>query len=198
MGYAWTFLFCDHPKLCDVPPGSNLLTTGFKQLTVTTRAVFCKYSTLKWFMIALLFSPKAGSGVILSIAMTFLTFFVEMSMQEIAIISIIMLFLNIPGALMLCKMCKVVNPLNLFHMAEICFATMNAAITIFVRGLTQCNKNLVYFFGLLVGMSFGWMFPSQKTLSVALILKGQEFEIMGLISFFGRLSAGSLCLFSWR
>ncbi len=187
MGYAWTFLFRDRPKLRDVPPGSNLLTTGFKQLTVTARVVFREYSALKWFMIALLFSPEAGSGVVLSIAVTFLTFFVEMSVQEIAIVSIIMLFSNIPGALMSRKMCKVVNPLNSFRMAEICFATTNAAIAIFVRGSTQRDKNLVYFFGSLAGMSFGWMFPSQKTLSVALIPKGQEFEIMGLISFFGQI-----------
>ncbi|MBV5276928.1 MFS transporter, partial [bacterium] len=175
------------PKLRDVPPGSNLLTTGFKQLAVTSRVVFRDYSALKWFMIALLFSPEAGSGVFLAIAVTFLTFFVEMNVQEIAIVSIIMLFSNIPGALMSKKMCKVINPLNSFRMAELFFAAMNGFIGIFVTGSTQRDKNLVYLFASLIGISFGWMFPSQKTLTVALIPKGQEFEIMGLISFFGQI-----------
>lgn len=187
MGYAWTFLFRKRPKLRDVPPGSNLLTTGFKQLAVTSRVVFRDYSALKWFMIALLFSPEAGSGVFLAIAVTFLTFFVEMNVQEIAIVSIIMLFSNIPGALMSKKMCKVINPLNSFRMAELFFAAMNGFIGIFVTGSTQRDKNLVYLFASLIGISFGWMFPSQKTLTVALIPKGQEFEIMGLISFFGQI-----------
>ena len=187
MGYSWTFLFRKRPKLRDVPPGSNLLTTGFKQLAVTSRVVFRDYSALKWFMIALLFSPEAGSGVVLAIAVTFLTFYVEMNVQEIAIVSIIMLFSNIPGALMSKKMCKVINPLNSFRMAELFFAATNACIAIFVTGTTQRDKNLVYLVASLIGMSFGWMFPSQKTLSVALIPKGQEFEIMGLISFFGQI-----------
>ena len=187
MGYAWTFLFRKRPKLRDVHPGSNLLTTGFRQLAVTTKVVFRDYSALKWFMIALLFSPEAGSGVVLAIAVTFLTFFVEMSVQEIAIVSIIMLFSNIPGALMSKKMCKVINPLNSFRMAEIFFATTNGCIALFVTGTTQRDKYLVYLFASLTGMSFGWMFPSQKTLTVALIPKGQEFEIMGLISFFAQI-----------
>lgn len=187
MGYAWTFLFRQRPKLRDVPPGSNLVTTGFKQLLRTSRVVFREYKALKWFMIALLFSPEAGSGVVLAIAVTFLTFYVQMSVYEIAIVSIIMLLCNIPGAFMSRKMCKVVNPLNSFRLAEICFACTNACIAIFVTGATKRDKNLLYLFGGLVGFSFGWMFPSQKTLSVALIPKGQEFEIMGLISFFGQI-----------
>ena len=187
MGYAWTFLFRKRPKLRDVPPGSNLITTGFKRLIVTAKVVFRDYSALRWFMIALLFSPEAGSGVVLAIAVTFLTFFVEMSVQEIGIVSIIMLFANIPGALISRKMCKVINPLNSFRMAEIFFAAANACIAIFVTGATQFDKNLIYFFASLVGISFGWMFPSQKTLNVALIPKGQEFEIMGLLSFFSQI-----------
>ncbi|KAL3779005.1 hypothetical protein ACHAW5_009996 [Stephanodiscus triporus] len=187
MGYAWTFLFRKRPKLRDVPPGSNLMTTGFKQLFRTSRVVFREYKALKWFMIALLFSPEAGSGVVLAIAVTFLTFFVQMTVQEIAIVSLVMLLCNIPGAFMSRKMCKVVNPLNSFRMAEVCFACTNALIAGLVTGSTQRDKNLLYLFGGLVGFSFGWMFPSQKTLSVALIPKGQEFEIMGLMSFFGQI-----------
>jgi MFS-type transporter involved in bile tolerance (Atg22 family) len=187
MGYAWTFLFRNRPKLREIPAGNNLLTTGFKQLRITSKYVFRDYHALKWFMIALLFSPEGGNGVILAIAVTFLTFFVEMSVQEIAIVSIIMLFSNIPGALLSRKMCKLVNPLNSFRMAIMAFAITNGLIATFVTGSTNRDKSLMYFFAALAGMSFGWMFPSQKTLTVALIPKGQEFEIMGLISFFSQI-----------
>lgn len=186
-GYSWTFLFRKRPKLRDIPEGSNIFTSGFKQLITTSKLVFKDYKALKWFMIALLFSPEAGAGVVLAIAVTFLTFFVDMDVKEIAVVSLIMLFCNIPGALVSKKMCRLINPLNSFRCAEIMFATVNALIAGTVTGSTQKDKNLVYFYAGLVGVAFGWMFPSQRTVAVALIPKGQETEIMGLISFFGQI-----------
>lgn len=186
-GYAWIFLFRRRPRLREIPQGHNIFTTGFKQLLVTSRVVFGEYKALKWFMIALLFSPEAGAGVILAIAVTFLTFFVNMDVKEIAVASITMLFSNIPGAMISKRMCRWINPLNSFRCAEVMFAIVNALIAGTVTGSTQRDKNLVYFYASLMGVAFGWMFPSQRTLAVALIPKGQETEIMGLISFFGQI-----------
>ncbi|KAL7428458.1 hypothetical protein ACHAXH_002653 [Discostella pseudostelligera] len=183
-GYAWIFLYRKRPKLREVPPGSNLLTTGFKQLLLTTKVVFQQYRALKWFMLALLFSPEAGSGALLSIAVTFLTFFVKMEVKEIALVSIIVLFSNIPGALLAKKMCRLINPLNSYRCAQFMFAAENALLAGIVTGSTRKDKILVYVFSAFWGFSFGWMFPSQRTLAVALIPKGQETEMMGLISFF--------------
>lgn len=98
-----------------------------------------------------------------------------------------MLFMNIPGALLSKYMCKKINPLNSFRCAELMFATTNALIAGTITGSTDRDKNLVYFYAALTGIAFGWMFPSQRTLAVALIPKGQETEIMGLISFFGQI-----------
>lgn len=186
-GYAWLFLFRKRPKLRVLPPGHNLFTSGFKQLLVTTKLVFREYKALKWFMIALLFSPEAGAGVVLAIAVTFLTLFVDMNVREIAVVSLLMLFCNIPGAYISKRMCVRINPLNSFRCAEIMFAGVNALIAGTVTGSTDKDKGLVYFYAALVGVAFGWMFPSQRTLAVALIPKGQETEIMGLISFFGQI-----------
>ena len=184
-GYAWTFLFRKRPALREIPPGGNIFTTGFKQLAVTTKVVFKNHKALKWFMIALLFSPEAGAGTILAIAVTFLTIFVRMDVKEIAIVSLVMLFCNIPGAMLSKIMCKKVNPLNSFRMAEILFGIVNGLIALTVTGPER--KKIVYFYSGLAGLAFGWMFPSQRTLAVALIPKGQETEIMGLISFFGQV-----------
>ncbi|KAL7431573.1 hypothetical protein ACHAXM_002723 [Skeletonema potamos] len=183
--YSWTFLFRKRPKLRNVPEGSNIFTTGFRQLAVTTKDVFREYRALRWFMVALLFSPEAGAGVILSIAVTFLTFFVKMTVTEIAIVSIVMLFFNVPGAFVSKFMCRKINPLNSFRCAEMLFATTNALIAGTVTGPEK--KNLVYLYAAMAGIAFGWMFPSQRTLTVALIPKGRETEIMGLISFFAQI-----------
>ena len=77
--YSWTFLFRKRPKLRSIPDGANIFTTGFRQIAVTTKLVFKEYRALRWFMCALLFSPEAGAGVVLSIAVTFLTFHVRMT-----------------------------------------------------------------------------------------------------------------------
>ena len=183
--YSWTFLFRKRPKLREVPEGSNIFTTGFRQIAVTTRLVFGQYRALRWFMCALLFSPEAGAGVVLSIAVTFLTFFVKMTVTEIAAVSIVMLFCNVPGALISKFMCRKINPLNSFRCAEIFYATVNGLIAGTVTGPER--KNLVYLYAAIAGLAFGWMFPSQRTLTVAIIPKGKETEMMGLISFFGQI-----------
>ncbi|KAK1738374.1 autophagy-related protein 22 family protein [Skeletonema marinoi] len=128
---------------------------------------------------------EAGAGVVLSIAVTFLTFYVGMTVTEIAIASIIMLFFNLPGALISKFMCRKINPLNSFRCAEMCYAMVNALIAGTVSGPEK--KGLVYPYAAMAGLAFGWMFPSQRTLTVAIIPKGQETEMMGLISFFGQI-----------
>jgi len=186
-GYSWIFLFRRRPRLRELPPGHNIVTTGVVRLFQTTKKVFREYKALRWFMVALLFSPEAGAGVVLAIAVTFLTFFVKMTVKEIASVSLTMLYLNIVGAWISKKMCQKINPLNSFRLAELMFATVNALIAITVTGSTDRDKALVYFYAALMGIAFGWMFPSQRTLAVALVPKGQETEIMGLISFFGQV-----------
>jgi MFS-type transporter involved in bile tolerance (Atg22 family) len=184
-GYAWLFLFRKRPRLREVPQGQNLVSTGFVQLWSTTKVVFSQYHALKWFMIALLWSPEAGAGTILAIAVTFLTLFVKMTVSEISLVSLCMLFANIPGAILSRYMCKKINPLNSFRAAEILFAVSNALIAATVTGPEK--KKLVYIYAAMIGVAFGWMFPSQRTTVVALVPKGQETEIMGLISFFGQI-----------
>ncbi|KAL3794640.1 hypothetical protein HJC23_010068 [Cyclotella cryptica] len=183
--YSWLFLFRKRPKLREVPAGQNLVTTGFRQLWTTAKVVFSQYHALKWFMIALLFSPEAGAGTILAIAVTFLTLFVKMTVSEITLVSLALLFANIPGALLSRYMCKLINPLNSFRAAEILFAVSNALLALTVTGPEK--KNLVFIYAILIGVAFGWMFPSQRTTVVALVPKGQETEIMGLVSFFGQI-----------
>lgn len=70
----------------------------------------------------------------------------------------VMQLCNFPGA-------KVLNPLNSFRCAEVVFATVNVLLCVAVTGSTQKDKNLVYLFAGLVGVCFGWMFPSQHMLN---------------------------------
>jgi MFS-type transporter involved in bile tolerance (Atg22 family) len=82
-------------------------------------------------------------------------------------------------------MCKKINPLNSFRAAEMLFAIATALIAGTVTGPEK--KHLVYIYAVMIGIGFGWMFPSQRTVVVALVPKGQETEMMGLVSFFGQI-----------
>jgi MFS-type transporter involved in bile tolerance (Atg22 family) len=185
LGYAWTFLFRKRPKLREVPEGESILSTGFQQLWKTSKVVKSEYRALKWFMIALLWSPEAGAGTVLAIVVTFLSVVVKCTVADISLMSLVNLFANIPGAMMSKFMCKKINPLNSFRVAELWFAGCMGLFAYTVTGPE--TKNLVYLYAVLIGFSVGWMFPSQRTTVVAMVPKGQETEIMGLVSFFGQI-----------
>jgi Vacuole effluxer Atg22 like len=90
-GYSWTFLFRKRPALSTVPPGSNLVTTGFKQVANTSKKIWSDYRALRWFMFSLLWSPEAGAGVVQSIAVTFLVVTIKFTTVDIAIVSLIVM-----------------------------------------------------------------------------------------------------------
>ena len=48
--------------------------------------------------------------------------------------------------------------------------------------LLQC-----FVWGVMLSVGMGWMFPSQRTVMVALVPKGQETEMMGLVAFFAQI-----------
>ena len=69
--YAWIYLFRKRPPLSTVPDGSNVVTSGFQKVAKTCRLIFKEHRPLFWFMISLVTAPDAGSGVLISIAVTY-------------------------------------------------------------------------------------------------------------------------------
>jgi len=82
-GYAWLFLFRKRPPLSQVPEGQSLFTSGFVQVKTTSVRIWRDYRALRWFMVSLLWSPEAGAGVVLSIAVSFLTVDVKISSTDL-------------------------------------------------------------------------------------------------------------------
>lgn len=180
LGYAWIFLFRKRTALSKVPDGDNLLTTGFKQILNTACLIFTKYHALKWFMIALLWSPEAGAGVVLSIAITFLTVEIGLSGIQIGIINIVLLAGTIPGSLFAKWLMTRINPLWSFRIA---LFYMAAIIALTSSTLTADRQNLAYLYGFLWGIAYGWVYPCQRVMQCTMIPKGQNNEIMGFFSF---------------
>lgn len=184
-GYAWIFAFRKRPALSQVPEDSNLITTGFKQVGKTSRKIWKDYRALKWFMISLLFSPEAGAGVVLSIAVTFLVFVVKMNTLEIAQAALVLQVGNIVGSYFSAWICRHMTPLNSYRLALTLLGISMGVSAIVMDGPDR--KNSVYGFASAWGFFMGWTYPSQRVLFVTLIPKGQETEMMGMFFFMGQI-----------
>lgn len=182
LGYAWSFSFRKRPAIRRLRNNESLWTVGFSSVYRTSKEVFSELQALKWLMIALLWSPESGAGVISSIAVTFLQVAVKMTAFQISITLLILLASHLPGTIISRFVCNKYNPLVSYRMAMVAFAVASSLAAWLI------NTPLVaYIFACLWGMCLGWIYPSQKVLFCTLIPKGQEFEFMGLFTFFGHI-----------
>ena len=179
--YAWTFLFRKRPALSQVKAGDNIFNSGFKQIGRTTKKIFTRYHALRWFMLALLFSPEAGAGVVLSVAVTYLAVTLRMVGIEVGITNLILLLFTIPGSLFSNWLMQKKNPLITFRYGLI-FLTVVIATTVGALDRPE-RKNWTYLVAVFWGIAYGWIFPAQRTLQVTLTPRGQETEIMGMFTF---------------
>jgi len=179
--YAWTFLFRKRPALSQVRPGDNIFNSGFKQIGRTTKKIFTRYHSLRWFMLSLLFSPEAGAGVVLSVAVTYLAVTLRMQPIEVGITNLILLVFTIPGSLFANWFMRKVNPLRTFRYGLI-FLTVVIGTTVGVLDRPE-RKQWTFLVAVFWGIAYGWIFPAQRTLQVTLTPRGQETEIMGMFTF---------------
>lgn len=182
-GYAWIFLFRKRPALSKVPAGQSLLTTGFLQVKTTAAKIWKDYHALKWFMISLLWSPEAGSGVVLAIVVSFLVVDIKFTGQDIAKLSLIVQFGSVLGSLFSKWLTSKVNPLNCYRLGLIGLSVSMAVSVALVD--SPDKKNTVFGLAVLWGLGLGTTYAAQRVLFCTLIPKGQETEMMGLFTFTG-------------
>ena len=185
LGYAWLFLFRERPPLSKVPEGATLVTAGFKRIGKTAQKVWKDYRHLRWFMASLLFSPEAGAGVVLSIAITFVTVFMKFSGLDIAKTSLVLMSGNVFGSLFSKWMCKMVNPLNSYRLGLLVLGCGLGLGVLLMTGPER--RGSVLGMAACWGFAMGWTYPSQRVLFCTLIPKGQETECMGLFVFTGQI-----------
>ena len=184
-GYAWTFLFRKRPALSQVPEGSNLLTTGFRQVYNTASKIWTHYRALKWFMISLLWSPEAGNGVVMSIVVTYFVFVMRFTTLDIAKAALVVIVLNIVGSYFSRWICTKINPLNSYRAGMLLFTFSFVAGAIYMDRPER--RAAVFAFAAALGFLMGWSYPSQRVLLVTLSPKGQETEMMGMFFFMGQI-----------
>jgi len=151
----------------------------------TASKIFRQYRALKWFMISLLFSPEAGNGVVLSIAITCFVFILRFTTLDIAKSGVALMCSNVAGSFFSRWITTKMNPLNSYRIAMLLFGFT------FVFGAVYLDRPErsagAYGLSAMVGFFMGWAYPSQRVLLVTLSPKGQETEMMGLFFFMGQI-----------
>lgn len=185
IGYAWRYLFRKRPPLKVVPKGSSLLRSGWTQNIKTTKKLLTAHRGLKWFFISLLFTPEQGSGSLLTVLVTFMTVHLNMIAIEVGAVTLILLLSSTFGSLLSRVLCRKINPLKSFQCAIL---FMGAVIIITAASLVDPTKK-VYMYVLVIpaGISFGWVYPSQRVILCTITPSGQEAEIMGIYTLFAQV-----------
>ena len=208
MFYSWVWLFSTREPLTPTTATTTTATTstattpattrtgnrtqhkslwlvGFYQVYETTIEIWTRYHHLRWFMMALLFSPDSGTGIIYAIATTFLTSFVGMDTLQVAVVSLLILVSHIGGSWVSKFACAKLNPLNSFRLVLFLYGVVVVVTGAVTTGPESVNA--VYILTLFWGICSGWLAPTQRVLYCTLTPRGQEMEFMGHFAFFGNV-----------
>lgn len=177
LGYAWTKLFQKRPAKQSVPDGQNLLSSGFATLCKTGQTILKEHHALKWLLVAVSFT-EAAATTFSTVAITYMTHVLGFAPNENGIAILILLLFGVPGTRVAAFLSKRYNPIRSLQACLALWIVNTTAAAVFLRGPGQ--QYLAYFFAMVWGIATGWIYPSEKTLYVTIIPKGQEGELMGL------------------
>lgn len=167
--------------LSQIPEHQNIFTAGFKKLGKTMIRIYRNLPAVKWFLISTAF---VGSvlGSLVSLAITYCTFFLKYGSTEIAIATMIYLLSSVPGAVALPYFVLKFGILKNMIFILFMFMTLWAIVGLVVP--SEEYGNVFYLICFIWGFLAGMIIPNGRLLFLQLIPKGQESEMMGLYIFF--------------
>ena len=183
-GYSWLKLFRSRPPRQQVPPGRSLLSAGFWKIYKTGRTILREHNAIKWCLVAAS-CTNAALVTFSTIAITYLTEQLQFTAKENGICILILLIFSLPGTRIAQYMTNKYNPLKSIQVCLVVWIINTTACACFCYAPTHAL--LAYFFAMVWGIVIGWVYPTEKTLYVTIIPKGQEAELMGTY-----ICAGSL------
>ena len=176
-GYAWTKLFWPRPACHKVPAGRNLLSAGFWKIYKTGQTILENHSAIKWLLVSVAFT-EAATTTFSTVAITFMTKCLGFTPRQNGVAILILLVFGIPGTRLAAWLTKRYNPIRSLQACLVLWIVNTTAATIVLKGPDQ--ENHAYFFAMIWGLAIGWVYPSEKTLYVTIIPRGQEGELMGV------------------
>jgi UMF1 family MFS transporter len=175
-GYAWTRLFRSRPASQKVPENRSLVSAGFWKIYRTSQTILLHHSAIKWFLLSAAFTQGAAT-TFSTIAITYMTEQLGFSPRENGIAILILLLFGVPGTRIAAVLTKSFNPVVSLQANLIfwIFSISLASLFLYEPG----QQVTAYFFAMIWGISIGWVYPTEKTLYVTIIPRGQEAELMG-------------------
>jgi UMF1 family MFS transporter len=177
--FSWTF-FRNRPPTSTIPLGQSLWTVGFHKVWKTSGEIYRTMPALKRLMGSVLFAESA-MGTIVTVATTYMSTFMDMSSSEIGVVFLVVLIMGIPGAKLGEWLALKINPLT---SAKICILLLLVSTGLAAIVLTGPeHKHYVVIFGVLWGISMGWLHPMHTVLFLGLTPDHARTEYMGIYIF---------------
>jgi MFS-type transporter involved in bile tolerance (Atg22 family) len=182
--YSWWKLPA-RPALHPLPPNSSLLTAGFKKLHSTFKELKTTHPSLAVYLFVTSLS-EAAANAFTTIAVTYTKVVIHMSAVEAGILFAVVLLFGYPGASLSDKyITNKVGPFRSYLLSLLAWTVVTSVSTLFLSG--PSSKPAVFVFGALWGGLMGWYYPTNATVFVEFIPRGQESEMMGLFIFVGQV-----------
>ncbi|GMI58114.1 hypothetical protein ScalyP_jg6030 [Parmales sp. scaly parma] len=184
LGFSWIYLFGPRPALHEVPSGSSLVRVGFTRMRTTYNELKADFGEIRKFLLAMAFA-EAGASAFASIAITYLVEVLGMESSETGIVFLTTLMFGVPGSLWARHLMLKVGTEKAYKGALMWWGTVTCLAPFFMNKPEQSGN--AYIIGILWGIGFGWLYPTQRTTYCLLIPGGQESELMGLYIFAGQI-----------
>ena len=186
---AWSFFrnhgplsFTDYPRTAPhrLFGPTTLATVGFYKVGNTIGHIYRTMPALQRIMGSVLFAESAMNTII-TIATTYMTTLLDMSSSEIGVVFLLVLIMGIPGAKLGEFLALRINPLASAKLCILLFLITTTLAAMVLRG--PHHKPYAKFFGILWGISMGWLHPMHTVLFLGLIPDNARTEFMGIYIF---------------
>lgn len=176
-GHAWTNLFSPRPARHRIPLGQSLISAGFWKIYTTGRTILQHHSAIKFMLLSVSFT-EAATTTFTTVAITYMTLYLQFTPRQNGIAILLLLLFGLPGTRLAAWSTSHFNPLRSLQACLVLWIVTTAAASLLLKEPNQ--EGLAYCFAMIWGIGIGWIYPSEKTLYVTIIPRGQEAELMGV------------------
>lgn len=132
---------------------------------------------MKWFLISVAFTEAAATAFS-PMAITYMTDHLQFTAAENGTAILLLLLFGVPGTKLAAIFTNLLNPIRSLQLCLIVWIISTALGSWLLHGENAQMK--AYCFAVIWGLSFGWVYPTEKVLYCTIIPKGQEGELMGV------------------
>mmetsp|Transcript_15686 Transcript_15686/g.22350 ORF Transcript_15686/g.22350 Transcript_15686/m.22350 type:complete len:605 (+) Transcript_15686:87-1901(+) len=176
-GVAWFLYFSPKPTFADIPPGSTLVTAGFRKLLNTLGKIQNYFPAIQWYLV-MIACVNAALPTVTTVVVTVMAGIMNFTPSEVGIATMIVLLSTIPGSWIAVQMARLVNPKRSLQLSLLLWIISINSAALILRGPE--HKTAAYLFAVLLGINTGWFDPSERGFYVLMIPKNQDAELMGI------------------